>query len=89
MTSENSQILRTAPAGALFLLHGRVDHISKGCKSACFNSTFSTCCYNTGREDCSSLTSTGPEPMEEVRREYLRLRNQQQEQAQAMKSASA
>lgn len=34
------------------------------------------------------LDSTGPEPMEKVRKEYLRLRNQQREEQQLSKAAS-
>ncbi|KAF7785039.1 hypothetical protein Agabi119p4_1204 [Agaricus bisporus var. burnettii] len=38
-------------------------------------------------QDCM-LQFTGPEPMEKVRKEYLRLRNQQREEQQLSKAAS-
>lgn len=62
-----------------FQLPGHAKVTSEGSRSVWFNSEMAFFAKWFHTSDLPGIFSTGPEPMEVVRAEYLRLRNQQQE----------
>lgn len=78
---QHFQVSRTAPLAAQFLWSGHVSRSTRIYKIVCCISEFSTLPLVFGWCDSCVFRSTGPEPMEIVRAEYLRLRKQQMEDA--------
>lgn len=74
INSLRQQLSRNAPRGGRCRLHGLAGTSSRISSNVCFNSEQIT--SSTNLRSINGFGSTGPEPMEAARQEYLRLRNQ-------------